>query len=169
MGLADTSTLTSIAELAISLIGVSGIVAVFLTSKPISPLKSARFMIIVATGSLVAFLGFVPIWLSRYLTDEATVWQYSAIIALALSAIVNIVVGAVAHTTFKQVTASFSGDSPLGRIAASVLTLIVVALMLVNIFGWPIAPNRSVYEIMLFVGLVQMAIAFASLVFSDRQ
>ena len=163
----EFSTLLGLAQLAISLIGVSGIVAVFLTTRPIGTLDSARFLAIVATGCLVAFLSFVPVWLSRHLTVDFNIWQISAGVAMIASITINLLVGAFAHTSVGQVVQSHSGTSTLARVGASTLTLIIIALMLVNIFAWPVEPNATVYEIMLFVGLVQMAIAFASLVISD--
>ncbi|NKC00334.1 MAG: hypothetical protein GKR90_17860 [Pseudomonadales bacterium] len=164
--MADFTTLLILAELAISLIGVSGIVAVFLTAKPIGSLDSARFLAIVATGCLVAFLAFVPVWINRHFAFDFDIWRASSIVALISAVVVNLVVGAFAHTSIRQVAQSFSGTQVASRIGASVMTIAVIVLMLVNIFGWPIPPNGTVYEVMLFVGLVQMAIAFASLVLS---
>lgn len=164
----DVSTLTSVAELAISLIGMSGIVAVFLTKKPIGALDSARFLTIVSTGSLVALLAFVPIWLARFLAEGPIIWRIAAGTALGLSLVSNLVVGALARTSLKDVSATFAGDHWGMRLAAALMTVAVVALMAMNIFAWPIQANRSIYELMLFIGLIQMAIAFASLVFSDR-
>lgn len=163
----EFATLLGLAQLAISLIGVSGIVAVFLTTRPIATLDSARFLAIVATGCLVAFLSFVPVWLSR-LSADINIWQVAAGIALVTSIIVNLLVGAFAHSTFGQVAQSHSGQHIIARIGASLLTLIIIALMLANIFAWPVQPNATLYEVMLFVGLVQMAIAFAALVLSHK-
>ena len=163
----DFSTLLGLAQLAIGLLGVSGIVAVFLTARPIGSLDSARFLTIVATGCLVAFLAFVPVWLNRHFATDVNIWQVASGIALVMSILVNLLVGAFAHTSFKQVAQSHSGTHLIARVGAGLLTLIIILLMFANILSWPVESNATVYEIMLFVGLVQMAISFASLVISD--
>ena len=86
---------------------------------------------------------------------------------LVASVIVNLLIGAFAHTSFGQVAQSHAGSHLLARVGSGLLTVVIAVLMLANIVAWPFTPNATVYEIMLFVGLVQMAISFASLVLSD--
>ena len=164
----ERDTLLTIAELSVSLIGVSGIVAVFLSRKPIKALDSARFLVIVATGSLVAFLSFVPIWLHKHLGDTPQVWSTAAAIALGAAVITNLIVGYFTRTSLRQVTESFAGETRTSRFGAAALTLTVLSLLLVNIIGWPVEPNGTIYELTLFVGIIQMAIAFASLVLAKE-
>lgn len=162
----EFDTLLTISELAIGLIGVTGIVAVFLTKGEMEYFDKIRFSMIVATGSSVAFLAFVPIWLSRVMSTEILVWRVSAVIVLCVAITGNILIGYFTREFWQKIPKAVSGNTIVSKILASILTTMVFLLVLVNLASWPVPANGTFHEIVLFLGLLQMAFTFSNLVMS---
>lgn len=56
----DTDSLFTISELAMDLVGVTGLIAVFLTEVQMHSTGKISFSLIASHGTLVAILGLVP-------------------------------------------------------------------------------------------------------------
>lgn len=67
-------TLLTIAEIAITMVGVSVLVTVFLSRGKLHAYDVERFVYIAVSSVLTALLAFVPLWLSRVLDDTVLVW-----------------------------------------------------------------------------------------------
>ena len=90
--LANTGTLHTIAQVAITLIGFSGIVVVFgeRTAARWSSEESLRFYVLIAGPLTALACSFVPILLSQVTNDVATIWRSSNAV-LGLAHLANIV------------------------------------------------------------------------------
>ena len=78
MALPEQESLYTIAEIAVALLGVSGLVAVFLAKGRLHPWDRARFSYIAMFSAQTVLLAFIPIWLARHMSHFTTVWALSS-------------------------------------------------------------------------------------------
>jgi len=142
------------------MVGVSGLVAIFLSKGNLQPADRVRFVLILGLGILVAFFAYVPYWMSTYVIDAALVWQFSSmLVVLAVSTLV-IPLGVVMHAreALQAVVPKFV------HLGASILPLLAFIAHLVNAVSWPIDANSTLYEMALFLIILNMTFHFGSLV-----
>jgi hypothetical protein len=152
--------LFTLSEIAVTMIGVSGLVAIFLSKGNLQPADRVRFVLILGLGILVAFFAYIPYWMSKYVTDASSVWQFSSILAvLAVSALV-IPLGILMHAR----EALQAVVPKLVHLGASIFPLLAFIAHLINAVSWPINANSTLYEVALFLIILNMTFHFGSLV-----
>ena len=155
----ENDVLLTLAELAVGLIGVSGIVAVFLTKGRLHSADQLRFISIVVNGMLVVVFALVPIWTNSFIEDDESLWRFSSSAGLIITFLIwpPLRLYAVRHPE----AYSFN---PGTYHTTTVIAVLSVALVALNVIGWPLPPNGVFYQISLLGPLVQVGILFASLV-----
>lgn len=158
----DTDPLFTIAELAVTMVAVSGLVTVFLSRGSLGPADKARFMAIVVTGIHLGLLAFVPIWVFRYTTEVTSAWQSCSTFALASV----VFFGVLGYSRENWVLARrlYAAFSLTFAIVVTIVVCFNILLMGMNAFSWPFQSNATLYEIALYGVLFQIALVFLSLV-----
>ncbi|MEM7363556.1 MAG: hypothetical protein AAF525_05995 [Pseudomonadota bacterium] len=159
----DVDPLYTFAELAITMVGVSGIVAVFRGHGSIHPADQFRFYMIVFVGMLATVAAFLPTWVDNFVDDAETLWQVCAGVVLAGQVTANPILVRHARVSgvFQMLWAS--ATTPFLIVMFSLLTIAVTA-NLANIIAWPFGANQILYEVVLMTAILQMALQFLSLV-----
>ena len=88
----DNDTLLTIAELAVGLIGVSGIVVVFMSRSGIDPVDRMRFVLLLTNGMIVVVAAFIPIWIALFVEEVQTIWRLSSMCGLGLALPITVLV-----------------------------------------------------------------------------
>jgi hypothetical protein len=94
----NNDALFTLSEIAVTMVGVSGLVAIFLSKGNLQPADRVRFISILGLGILAAFFAYVPYWMSKYVTEDSSVWQFSSILAVVAVATLVIPLGTMALT-----------------------------------------------------------------------
>ena len=68
---AQFDTLFTLAEMAVAMFSVAGLIAVFLTKGTLQPTDRIRFLMIVIAGIMLAVFGFVPVWVARHASSDS--------------------------------------------------------------------------------------------------
>ncbi len=157
----DQGTLVTIAEIGVTIVGVAGLVAVFLSRGGLHPIDRLRFMMIVKSGMIAAFAAYVPIWISRYVEDSISVWQYSSALALVL---VILTLLTTALSRYGRVGNQLISAVPRAARFFAAIPLVLLTLLATNAFSWPVTSNQTVYEVFLFVAIFQAVTQFISMV-----
>ena len=157
----EQGTLVTIAEMGITIVGVAGLVAAFLSRGGLHPIDRLRFMMIVKSGMIAAFAAYAPIWISRYVEDSISVWQYSSALALLLLILTLLTTGLSKYGQARNQLASLV---PRGALFYTAVPLVSVTLLATNAFSWPVRSNQTVYEVFLFLAIFQAVTQFISMV-----
>lgn len=117
-------------------------------------------MLILGLGILVAFFAYVPYWMSKYVTDASSVWQFSSILAVLAVSTLVIPLGILMHAreALKAVVPKFV------HYGASIFPFSAFIAHLINAISWPITANSTLYEVALFLIILNMTYHFGSLV-----
>lgn len=152
--------LFTLSEMAVTMVGVSGLVAIFLSKVNLHPADRVRFVLILGLGILAAFFAYVPYWISKYVTDASSVWQFSSILAVVTVCTLVIPLGIFMHAreALRAVVPKFV------LFGASVFPLFAFMAHLINAISWPINANSTLYELALFLIIINMTFHFGSLV-----
>jgi len=152
--------LFTLSEIAVTMVGVSGLVAIFLSKGNLQPADRVRFILILGLGILAAFFAYVPYWMSKYVTDASSVWQFSSILAVVAVFTLVIPLGILMHgrEALKAVVPKFV------LLVASILPFSALMAHLINAVSWPISANSTLYELALFLIIINMTFHFGSLV-----
>ena len=152
--------LFTLSEIAVTMVGVSGLVAIFLSKGNLQPADRVRFVLILGLGILAAFFAYVPYWMSKYVTDASSVWQFSSILAVAAVFTLVIPLGIFmrAREALRAVVPKFV------LLGASIFPLSAFIAHLINAVSWPINANSTLYELALFLIVINMTFHFGSLV-----
>ena len=86
---------------------VSDTVAVYLRTKPIASLDSARLLVILTIGRLVTFLPYLPNWISRHFALEFAGGPASSIVAKTYG-VVDFGVGVSTKASLQPAVQAFS-------------------------------------------------------------
>ena len=85
----ETETLLNYAEIAMGLMGVSGLVAVFMSRGPLAAADKLRFAIIVLGCCNMVLFAHLPIWLARHISEVSdlgstarSLWSSSGLAAM---------------------------------------------------------------------------------------
>lgn len=158
----DTDTLLTIAELAVGLIGVSGIVVVFMSRDGIDPVDRMRFVLLLTNGMVVAVAAFIPIWIAYFVESVQTIWRLSSACGFALALPISALVARHQNSlpTWKSSRAKVAS---LFRYGPWALAGVGFLLPTLNILAWPFAPNQAFYEAALIATLIQVSLFFAEL------
>ncbi len=158
----NTDSLQSIAEMAITLLGVSGLVTVFLSRGDLHLIDKLRFIGIVSSGVIVAIFAFLPSWVAGSAPITPEVWQACSIGAIVFqlltTPIVFVIAGREAVTLVREVV-----PLPLNVLIQLMIPATLV-LHLMNAVSWPIEPNQVTYEVCLFLALLFGTLMFVSIV-----
>ena len=160
MALPEQESLYTIAEIAVALLGVSGLVAVFLAKGRLHPWDRFRFSYIAMFSSLTVLLAFTPIWLARYVSDLTTVWAISSA-GYLVSAWIVLAAGRL--TSYEDVRRLQQSTSRAYRALGNLLVLIVQPVIIFNIVAWPFESNGTAYELALVLTIVHLALTFVGL------
>jgi hypothetical protein len=161
----DASSLATISELAMTLFGVTGIVAVFLGRSELGTKDRARFLMIVLPTLLVALAGYVPIWLSRYSEDPLDIWRLSTLIVLVTMFATTLAMNVLGYGLRSAVFYDLKRITPPTMMVIYVMIAALNLLLLfANSTGWPFPPNQTMYEVVLFLLLLKASGEFVSLV-----
>jgi hypothetical protein len=153
-------SLYNLAEMAITMIGIAGLVTVFLSKGDLHPFDKFRFIAIVLIGFSVAILAYTPIWINGTNEPHVNSWRIGASIAIGL------------QLTFLS-TSAWLGRSMIreGLLAPKsfgfLLTIVALSIFAgnsINALSWPFQSNRILYELCLFLLLLMVALQFVSLV-----
>ncbi len=161
--MADTAqfdTLFTIAEMAVAMFSVAGLIAVFLTKGVLQPADRLRFLMIVIPGIMVAVFAFVPVWVARYV-PSGSLWQVSSIIFFVTAAVFLTLGTLGARDEARQLFETI--PRPVTFIP-TIIALFNIVMISTNAIGWPIPSNQTFYEAAMVGGLCQMAFQFTSLV-----
>ena len=152
--------LFTLSEIAVTMVGVSGLVAIFLSKGSLQPADRVRFVLILGLGILAALFAYVPYWISKYVTDASSVWQFSSILAVVVVSTLVIPLGILMHAreALQAVVPKF-----VLRVA-SIFPLSAFMAHLINAVSWPINANSTLYELALFLIIINMTFHFGSLV-----
>lgn len=142
------------------MVGVSGLVAIFLSKGALQPADRVRFILILGLGILAAFFAYVPYWMSKYITDTSQVWQFSSILAVVTVVTLVIPLGVLMHAreALRAVVPRFV------LLGASIVPSSAFMAHLINAVSWPILANSTLYEVALFLTILNMTFHFGSLV-----
>jgi len=155
--------LFTLSEIAITMIGLSGLVAIFLSKGSLQPADRLRFYVILVLGIIAALLGYVPYWVSNYVTDALLVWKYSSIFALLL--VITSLTVPVLFFMIKDAAIDLRLIQTKSILIASLIPpLVILTMLLINALSWPINANSTLYELALFFMIVRMTVNFGSLV-----
>ena len=157
--------LFTLSEIAVTMVGVSGLVAIFLSKGSLHPADRVRFVSILGLGILAAFFAYVPYWMSKYVTDASLVWQFSSILVLAAILTLVIPLGIFMHAreALQTVVPKFV------LLGGSIFPLSAFMAHLINAISWPINANSTLYEVALFLTILNMTFHFGSLVLYREQ
>jgi hypothetical protein len=152
--------LFTLSEIAVTMVGVSGLVAIFLSKGNLQQADRVRFVLILGLGILAAFFAFVPYWVSKYVTDASSVWQFSSILAVVVVSTLVIPLGIFLHAreALQAVVPKFV------HFAGSIFPFLAFMAHLINAVSWPINANSTLYEVALFLTILNMTFHFGSLV-----
>ena len=152
--------LFTLSEMAVTMVGVSGLVAIFLSKGNLHQADRVRFVLILGLGILAAFFAYVPYWISKYVTDASSVWQFSSTLAVVTVCTLVIPLGISMHASeaLRAVVPKFV------LFGASVFPLFAFMAHLINAISWPINANSTLYELALFLIIINMTFHFWSLV-----
>ena len=152
--------LFTLSEIAVTMVGVSGLVAIFLSKGNLQPADRVRFVLILGLGILAAFFAYVPYWISKYVTDASSVWQFSSILAVVAVSTLVIPLGLLmrAREALQAVVPKFV------LLGASIIPFSAFMAHLINAVSWPINSNSTLYELALFLIIINMTFHFGSLV-----
>ena len=158
----DLEALFNLAEMAITMIGVAGLVAVFLSKGGLQAADRFRFTGILMLGINAALLAYVPYWVSKYTADLESVWQISSIFGLLwIVPSVFIVFILLAKDALENIGSVMS--KPI-RIVGGLFAPVTLTLLFLNALSWPFDANSTVYEFALLLMLGSMTFQFGSLV-----
>jgi len=162
----DYDTLATLAEMAVSIIGIAGLVAVFLSRGTISQFDKFRFLFIVIPAGTAAVGSYLPIWFGRHLADQVFVWQFSAGIIAATIVFGQLILvrsGYGFRSEFVRELRSIL--SPYVFWASTIVGLFVLILSGLNAASWPILSNQTIYEFVLMLMIAQATLQFVSMVY----
>ena len=158
----ELNALFTLAEMAITMIGVAGLVAVFLSKGGLQAADKFRFTGILVLGMNAALLAYIPYWVAKYVSDLVDVWRYSSIFGLIwIIPSVLIVSLLFAKDALKDIGAVMSRPIKLAGAIFAPTTLVVFTL---NALSWPIDANSTLYEMAVLLMLGSMTFQFGSLV-----
>ncbi len=154
--------LFTLSEMAVTMIGVSGLVTIFLSKGELQPADRIRFIAILIIGFMAAFLSYLPYWMSSYVEDVIVVWKYSSIAgaALVFSVILSVLLTRAAEGV-RQLRSIY--PLPLLIFIAS-LPWFNIALFLMNVIAWPVPTGSTLYELALMVMIGAITVHFGGLV-----
>ena len=107
-----TDTLNTLAEIAITLIGFSGIVIIFGNrfTRGLTPKEEVQFFALLATPLTALFCSFIPTLLSTILDDSEFIWRLSnAILGVLHLANISYFVFKLTHATISQIILMVGG------------------------------------------------------------
>jgi hypothetical protein len=158
-------TLTTISELGITLIGVAAIAGVLLSRDGLHPVDRFRFTLVVIPATTIGFMGYVPIWISRYVDDDVLIWQLSSAGMIALILIVIATFGREGLRPSGSVAREIASITPRRfLISWGLIPFANLSRLLANTFSWPLQSNQTTFEIVLFLGLLVAVLQFVALV-----
>lgn len=154
--------LFTLAEMAVTMIGVSGLVTIFLSRGELQPADRLRFMAILLIGFMAAILAYVPYWLSKYVEDPTLVWRYSSMVATA------VICSAVLTTVFTRGMSGIQQLQTLYPLPLQLLTgslpWLIISLFLMNALSWPFLTGSTPYELALMLMIGAITVHFGCLV-----
>jgi hypothetical protein len=157
----NLDALFTLSEIAVTMIGVSGLVAIFLSNGNLQPADRVRFYVILVLGILAAFFAYVPYWVSGYVTDDAAIWRFSSTLALLLM----VPTMSIPVLFLMRPVQVLRQTMPWYMFFAALLfPIITLTSFLMNALSWPQAANSTLFEIALFFMIGNMTFQFGSLV-----
>ena len=158
----ELDALFTLAELAITMIGVAGLVAVFLSKGGLKAADRFRFTGILVLGINAALLAYIPYWASKYVSSVESIWRFSSIFALVwIVPSLLIVSFLLAKDALEDIGTVMSG--PI-KIAGALFAPTTIAVFLMNALSWPVNSNSTLYELAVLLMLGSMTFQFGSLV-----
>ncbi len=154
----ETDVLLAIAEIAVGLIGVSGIIAVFVSRGGMHVLDRMRFVLLVLNGMLVVVSALLPIWIARYVADPEAIWRYASLLGLIVA--IGFFIPVRRYQQKHDIV--WLHDQAMNVVIPFVAVTGTVFLAL-NIVSWPVPANPTFYEISLVFTLIQVSVFFVAL------
>ncbi len=154
----DTSTFETVAEIAVGLVGFSGIVLALRPRVDANPIDRARFVDLLVAGFGVVFLSFLPGLLDSLFSDSATAWRFASAAQAAWFALA--ILSAVRR---------FEGPVPvINAVGVVIGAAFAVALAIVASGPW-VHYAYSVYFAALLWGLFVAAMEFSLLLLAGQE
>jgi hypothetical protein len=152
--------LLTIAEIAVGLAGLSGVIAVFIQRGGLSPADRLRFLALFGTAFAALVLAFVPIALAYSGFKNQDIWQISSV-TMVFAGLVGLVPLPFGQRTIRK---EFKTTTSLPTVFLLVPSGINLAIQLVNAGGWIWQPNFVPYLIGMLVYLYAIAFFFVIIV-----
>jgi hypothetical protein len=152
--------LLTIAEIAVGLAGLSGVIAVFIQRGGLSPADRLRFLALFGTAFAALVLAFVPIALAYSGFKNQDIWQISSV-TMVFAGLVGLVPLPFGQRTIRK---EFKTTTSLPTVFLLVPSGINLAIQLVNAGGWIWQPNLVPYLIGMLVYLYAIAFFFVIIV-----
>ena len=152
--------LMTIAEIAVGLAGFSGVVAAFLQPAGLHRVDRLRFVNLFSTAFATVVLAFVPVAIQDWTASPESLWARSSMamaIAWCMSSV--IVVRSVG-----EINRQFRGKLMLPRALLIPLSLVNLAVQVLNTTGWWWTPDFLAYLFGLFVYLYAAGVMFVFVV-----
>ena len=150
--------LLTIAELAITLTGFSGVVAAFGHNRGLRKDERFFFIALVIVAISTVFLSFVPFIFNYAGITGDKIWTYSSATMLAV---------AFYETIHLSLIAPSREEGRLGLVAEIVVRTLPVLILLAqiaNIAGWPLSPGSLNYLVGLLLWVLLSCMIFVYLV-----
>ena len=162
----DADSLRTLAEVAAGLVGFAAVSVGLAVNRQggLSVFDKVRFYWIVAGGLSVIIYAYVPSWLTIFGVLAAEVWFYSTLvlcltIPLGLAIVVSPWIAA--RNTRSTVVRE---EEKKWFLRSNSIGLLLALAIIQNLTSWPIESNQATYELMLVIGMTQIAYNFVSLV-----
>jgi hypothetical protein len=157
----ESDLLLTFAELGIGLAGFSGVVVAFGDRGSLPEVDNFRFLSAFSIAICVIVLAVAPVALSYFTSDRGLIWRMASTIAVAYFAIGTPLFRRYAISIQSEfVKSEVSGDDRFVFWAGVSFALV----SLVNVVGWPIAPNFGSYTLALLIAFLISAYTFATIV-----
>jgi hypothetical protein len=164
MGDVDTNTLTTLAEVGVTIIGISGLVTVFLSRGTLHALDRIRFILIVLPAGTATTMSFVPQWCARLLEDPVQIWWYSSAAMLTMFMGINFALAGLGYMRLAISREGMSIVHPVSFWLSWLIPLVMLCALVGNLLSWPVPANQTAFEVALVLAMAQAVNQFTSLV-----
>ncbi len=134
------SLLLTHAELALGLGGFASVVAAL--QRPLSPARRQRFLALISLALIQIIACVVPLWLSGVTPDAVRAWRWAS--ALSILLIVFHLVW-IWFLPIRRARVSGIVVNPTVNLLLSILFPVSLLALVLNIAGWPVEPDFSLY------------------------
>ena len=158
----DPESLQSIAEMAVALLGVAGLVTVFLAKGELHLFDKVRFVTIVNCGLLIVVFAFVPSWISGGEAIEPSEWRLAAAGAILLQLLM---LPLALRLVGREMFGYLNEVVPMPIVLlAQLISVLILGLHALNVLSWPFESNSVLYQMCLLLTLLYGALMFVSIV-----